>query len=501
MSNNILTVDTKGLSKIMSRNGINWIATELIQNAWDQNVSEVDMTVESVGHGKGKIVITDDDPEGFLDLTHAYTLFAESTKKGDPTLRGRFNLGEKLVIAYCIETGGEVEILTTTGGFHFSKKDGRKKLRRKTDAGSKVTAVFRAARDSLQAVEDHLRSFIAPSAFPTLVNGERLAKKVLVTSIEATLPTVDVNEDGDLYRTSRKTSVEIYKPETDETPMIYEMGIPVVENPTPYHINVGQKVPLNMERDAVTPAYNRKLCALVANLTRDDLSEEEVRKPWVSEAMESDDIEEETVAEVLDKKHGKKRLMHDPSNPESSAAAVAAGYAVVYGGSWSKKAHENIRELAPIRPATSKFKDASVAFSEHGKNVTIDVSKWSSDMRKVAEYTQWLHLQVWDRIIDVQWLNDPRSYSACYGDGIAFNKRRLGAKWIEAVVFSDKGFEKYLDIVIHEFSHRLAESHYSDKFHDEMSRIGAKIAMIIAEHGTPLSPRDKDAPECRNWGK
>jgi 3-(3-hydroxy-phenyl)propionate hydroxylase len=31
------------------------------------------------------------------DLTHAFTLFAESAKKGDAEKRGRFNLGEKLV--------------------------------------------------------------------------------------------------------------------------------------------------------------------------------------------------------------------------------------------------------------------------------------------------------------------------------------------------------------------------------------------------------------------
>ena len=119
----ILRVDTEGLSKLCSRNGLDWLGKELIQNAWDQDVTQVHLTIESVGHGRGRIIVTDDDPEGFLDLSHAYTLFAESNKKGNPLQRGRFNLGEKLVIAYCVETGGSVEILTTTGGFRFSKKD------------------------------------------------------------------------------------------------------------------------------------------------------------------------------------------------------------------------------------------------------------------------------------------------------------------------------------------------------------------------------------------
>ena len=170
----VLTVSTKGLSKLTSRNGLNWIPTELIQNAWDQQVSKVTMTIESIGHGKGRITIVDDDPDGFLDLSHAYTLFAESNKKGNATLRGRFNMGEKLVIAHCIETGGSVEILTTTGGYSFSKEGGRKRLRRKTEEGSKVTAEFRASKEVLAMMTEHVHTFVAPSGFVTTVNGEEL---------------------------------------------------------------------------------------------------------------------------------------------------------------------------------------------------------------------------------------------------------------------------------------------------------------------------------------
>lgn len=61
--------------------------------------------------GRALLEVTDDSPEGFADLTHAYTLFAESAKKGDPLKRGPFNLGEKLVLAI----SDTVQIATTTG--------------------------------------------------------------------------------------------------------------------------------------------------------------------------------------------------------------------------------------------------------------------------------------------------------------------------------------------------------------------------------------------------
>ena len=92
-------VDKKGLAKLLERRGKAFILHELLQNAWDENTTRVDVTAEWLGDRTVRVTVVDDKPEGFADLTHAYTLFAESAKKTDPTKRGRFNLGEKLVIA------------------------------------------------------------------------------------------------------------------------------------------------------------------------------------------------------------------------------------------------------------------------------------------------------------------------------------------------------------------------------------------------------------------
>jgi hypothetical protein len=50
-----------------------------------------------------KIEVDRRRPGRVRDLSHAFTLFAESVKKGDAEKRGRFNLGEKLVLALCDE--------------------------------------------------------------------------------------------------------------------------------------------------------------------------------------------------------------------------------------------------------------------------------------------------------------------------------------------------------------------------------------------------------------
>src|ERR1044071_733270 len=98
-------VDTDGLAKILTRRGgVFFAILELIQNAWDQNVKRVLVELEPIPNRRACwLRVEDDDAKGFSDLTHAFTLCAESDKKSNPMKRGRFNLGEKLVIAVCEE--------------------------------------------------------------------------------------------------------------------------------------------------------------------------------------------------------------------------------------------------------------------------------------------------------------------------------------------------------------------------------------------------------------
>ena len=86
--------------------------------------------------------------------------------------------------------------------------------------------------------------------------------------------------------------------------MLYEMGIPVVETGDRYHVDVQQKVPLNMDRDNVTPAYLRLLRAAVLNATHHLLDKEDALQPWVREACSDDRVSVEAVKSVMDMRFG-----------------------------------------------------------------------------------------------------------------------------------------------------------------------------------------------------
>src|ERR1700694_5790896 len=89
-------VSKEGLAQILERKGRSFAVLELLQNSWDQTTKVITCDLRTAGKGLARLVVEDDDPQGFMDMSHAWTLFAASNKKTDPNKRGRFNLGEKL---------------------------------------------------------------------------------------------------------------------------------------------------------------------------------------------------------------------------------------------------------------------------------------------------------------------------------------------------------------------------------------------------------------------
>src|SRR6185312_11143672 len=106
----------------------------LVQNGLDEaGVTRIDITLTPVpGHPLADLTVEDDSPEGFKDLSHAYTMFAESYKRANPEQRGQFNFGEKLVLAVC----EEASIATTKGTVAFTDEGRVEKPRQKRDRGS-----------------------------------------------------------------------------------------------------------------------------------------------------------------------------------------------------------------------------------------------------------------------------------------------------------------------------------------------------------------------------
>ncbi|MGB7729450.1 MAG: ATP-binding protein [Candidatus Acidiferrum sp.] len=114
--NNWLEIDKQGLQRTLERKGHAWMVFELVQNAFDTDATRVDVTLTKPDkNGKSTLTCTDNSTDGYRDLSEAHTLFGSSAKKADPTLRGRFNAGEKYVIVMC----HSAKVTSTTGQVKF----------------------------------------------------------------------------------------------------------------------------------------------------------------------------------------------------------------------------------------------------------------------------------------------------------------------------------------------------------------------------------------------
>jgi len=475
-------VDRKGLAKLLEKRGKSLIVIELLQNAWDSDATKVDVTLEPVvGKPRVYIKVTDDDPDGFKDLGHAFTLFAESEKKDDPTKRGRFNLGEKLVLSLC----HWAKIVSTTGSYIFDEQNGqdtRLKSKVKTEKGSYFEGELRMTRDEYDEVLAKLDELIVPEYIKTTVNGNELEIRTPITAFTEALPTEIADDEGNLKKTIRKTSIAIYGTSNGEKACIYEMGIPVVETGDKYHIDVHQKVPLNFNRDNVTPAYLRTLRTLVFNQMHTLIDKEEANDSWVREATSDERCATEAIKTAVTHRFGEKSVAYDPSDPEANKLAVSRGYTVIPGRSMNKGEWNNIKRAqesgVELALPSGKVTPSPKPFDPDGNPLkTLPKDKYTYGMDRFVVYVQWLAKKLMDVDVAITIAKDHGwRFTAAYGDKrLTVNLLSLGHKW-----FDNIASVRMNTLLIHEFAHEYSGDHLSSKYHDALCNLGAKMVVLAA---------------------
>lgn len=475
-------VDKKGLSKLLERKGLAFVLFELIQNAWDERCSQVDVTLERIEGSKFvRLVVEDNHPAGFADLSHAFTLFAESSKKGDPEKRGRFDLGEKLVLALC----REAEIASTTGTVRFDEA-GRQMLRKKRDAGSCFTGVLRMTEAQRIACDAAVLQLLPPPGVTTTYNGTPLVARAPVTTVAVTLPTEISDDEGVLRRTQRKTTVEVHEPLPGERATLYEMGLPVVETGDRWHLSIQQKVPLNLERDNVSPAYMARVRAAVLEHMSATLTTEEVNATWVRDAMNThgDDLSDATVSRVVALRFGDKAVSFDPTDPEANSLAVSQGYRVVHGGNLSKQEWEAVRRAGALLPAgrvTPSPKPYSDSPDARPQQM-LDRDKWTPQIEDTVAFIARLSEALLATPVSVEVTSDITwPFLAAYGRGqMVLNLGRLGHKWFDRAAIGQP--ERINALILHELAHHFSGNHLSSEYHDALCALGAKMTRIALGH-------------------
>jgi len=457
-------VDRGGLRQLVADRNPGFILAELIQNAWDEpGVTRVDVKLEPVaGARSALLVVKDDAPEGFYELAHAWTLFSDTRKRTDPYARGRFCLGDKLVLALC----RWAEITTTTGAVRFESDGTRKRRRRKTESGSVFEAEVPITRQQIDDALSLARTFIPPDLIDTTINGDKLPSREPRASFTCTLPVPLADADGVMRESRRKVAVRVFDTLRGESPTLYEMGLPVVETGDRWHVDIGQKVPLNADRDNVRPSYLRRVRAFVANELVDDLSPDDVSEAWVRDATTSPDIDGDTVRRVADLRWGENRVVVSPGDRWGKERAIANGFTIVGSRELSAAEWEQFRSADAVPATTDKFKRGTANAKILNRN------QLTPGMLRVERMTKAVARIGLNMDVRVTFLHSPEAtVSADYTPGhVRFNVALLGKSWFAGPAVP------ILRLVIHELGHE-GGGHLEAGYYDTLARIGARLAV------------------------
>lgn len=335
-------VDVAGLAELEGGENAHRLAFEPVANVFDEfrgysgedrkKPSYCAVTVAHSLNPRGVYLTVADDGPGFANERDIWTFFGTTGKRSETGVSGRFNAGEKQLIALAREA--TIKTNSTTVEF----KDGKRDVTRHRSAvveGTIIQALLPWSVEDSNTVRESLKRVIPPDYLIYSVDGDVIQRPVPNCTVAVSLPTV-ILLDGVLRDTIRKTTVNVLFVESEDTPWLYELGIPVCSLEDvgfPWSLDVQQKIPVPLSRDSVTPKYLFRLIGSVVEAAAMDgkklLSEEQQGAGFIREALEwvrNQDALKITVTSLFGE-----NAVRQSSDGVANAQATLAGASVISG--------------------------------------------------------------------------------------------------------------------------------------------------------------------------
>lgn len=443
-------VDHKGMRELHSGRESWQLIKELVSNSFDEESVTDCVVVLKSKTGRTAELTVYDNGKGFADIKDAWTLMAHTPKRDKPTVRGRFNIGEKELLC----TAQSATILTS--GYRISFSDSGRRVVKANTIGTTIKATLYLGSRQVETAIGMLKQILPPKNIHYSINGIYVLYKAPDVTTEATLETV-LWKDNIESHPRRKTEIEIYRNDN----WLYEMGIPVQKLECDYGINVIQKIPMPPNRDVVKDKYLQGIYTLVLNTMSEEI--ETPSATWVHTAMEDKEVTPEAIKNVIEKRYEGKPIVLWSNNPKANDKAQLEGYEVVHGKTLSSDERENLQTLGGI-------KYSGEAFPSSFKSVDkIPLEKWSSSMNHIANYAKYLHNLIGLGNLVVEYISDMEIRAmATYQTGwLTFNKFHCGNS------FFDKITPDVTGLLLHEFAHNVSDlnSEHSPRWYDELQRL------------------------------
>jgi hypothetical protein len=362
MRNSMFDIDVKGLAELEGGRSPHRLAFEPVANVFDEYRGYGDVgrrkptycavTLRHSSNPRGVYLTVADDGAGFADERDIWTFFGTTSKRAAVGVSGRFNAGEKQLLA--LARSGLVKTNKTTVEF----ANGERNVTRHREPvinGTIVEVLMPWSLDELKNVREQLCGVIAPEGLTYTVDGATIGRPAVKANVNVTLPTVNL-VDGVMRPTQRKSQVSVLAAHGE--PMLCELGMPIcslAEVGFPWTLDVQQKVPVPLSRDMVQTSYLYRVIGSVLEHAAMDghslLTEEEQGAGFLKEALEW--IREPDALSATVKSLFGENAVRQSSDPVANANAAAAGAQIISGRCFGPSTRRSL-DAAQLLPSSKK---------------------------------------------------------------------------------------------------------------------------------------------------
>ncbi|MCY4507946.1 MAG: ATP-binding protein [Acidobacteria bacterium] len=469
MSTERFSVSAEGLRELNAGRPPWTLVKELVQNAWDEapEATRCDVEIDARPDGTTVIIVEDDGP-GFARVSDAWTLMANTPKRADPKKRGRFNLGEKEIIALAREAS--IETAGTT--VRFPAAGGRETTGNSRTRGTRVVLQMPWSVREAEEIRRQLARF-RPTDCGLTIDGVEVARRKPLASCQATLRTVIQHRPGlPVTHTRRKTTIDILEPIEENGAWIYEMGIPIQQTQMAYDVDIGQKVPMPPQRDTVSAGYLQDVMTATLNAMHEQMAPEEFADTWVRTAVEDDHVKDDAVGSVKVNRYGEDAVLWS-SDTDANMRAAEAGVEVIHPRSMSAKERKAMTTKGGMESAKKKFgRPPETAKPTSTTEVRAAFAKWVREIGRV------LSLQT-----SVEYVDAPdATFIAMCSANDANPTMTVNAHFCPDQWLAQRGPEQ-LELIIHELAHAISDTPmaHGPTWGDACARAGARVADAIAQ--------------------
>jgi hypothetical protein len=468
MSSAWFEISNDGWRRIHASRPLGLLLCEGLQNALDEDVTRVTVSVTDAG-----VVIEDDGVRGFVDERLVYTIFL-TAKAESPGARGRQGRGLKELISAM--DAAELETVGFTVRFDAQGRHVESNTRKK---GTRLCLHRRIATDELGSALSWLRLTIPPAGTVVEINGQSVAPPPLFATLpDCHLDTVIVR-DGSERVEERVTTVRLFdRRDRTETPHLFEMGLPLSASPTPWHVDVGQRVPRAAGLPAVTPEFRRALLAtLFESMVPGALPEGELNDAWVLEVLSQPAVSDAALRTWARRRFAERTVL--PSTAADDERARQTGARVLEANAVAAPVVENLRRVM----------ESSHAWSARQAQRAEEVRALAPREEAVLSFYRHLAKKILGEPITIRLVRRPPSADGIVEDATFLRERNeLSINLLGHLDLAHPLAPTSLGILLHELAH-TAEASHDAAFVARLGELSGRAAALFAREGPELCSR------------